>query len=62
MTLDRVFRFELDRRRWLKLGVSSTVAASLPGMLLDAQSGQRDFAVMVLKSTGSITRRKEAKV
>jgi hypothetical protein len=46
MNRDRVFRFELDRRRWLRLGVPSTVAASLPGMLRDAQSGQRDFAVM----------------
>jgi hypothetical protein len=38
MARNHVFRLELDRRRWLKLGVASAVAASLPGTLVDAQS------------------------
>jgi len=33
-----ISNLELDRRRWLKLGVTSAVAASLPGMLLRAQA------------------------
>jgi hypothetical protein len=44
MTLDRVFRFESDRRRWLKFGVTSTLAAWLPGTLLDAQSAPQSCA------------------
>src|SRR5208283_1249443 len=38
MPRDLASNFELGRRRWLKLGVASAVAASLPGSLLDAQS------------------------
>jgi len=37
MARDRAFRFELNRRRWLGLGVSAAVAAWLPGRL-SAQS------------------------
>ena len=44
MARDRVSRFELDRRRWLKLGVTSAVAAWLPGGLLRAQSAQQECA------------------
>ncbi len=33
-----ISKLELDRRGWLKLGVASAVAASLPGTLLRAQS------------------------
>jgi hypothetical protein len=44
MTRDRVSRFELDRRCWLKLGVTSAVAASLPGRLLLAQEATQDCA------------------
>jgi len=38
MAHDHVSHLELDRRRWLKLGVTSAVAASLPGTLLCARS------------------------
>jgi len=38
MVSDLASGFGLDRRRWLKLGITSTVAAWLPGMLLHAQS------------------------
>jgi len=38
MALDRIVRFELNRRRWLKLGITSSVASLLPAALLDAQS------------------------
>jgi hypothetical protein len=44
MVHDYVSRFELDRRRWLKVGVTSAVAASLPGRLLRAQSAQQNCA------------------
>ena len=37
MTHDRSSRLEMDRRRWLKLGATSFVAASLPRTLLGAQ-------------------------
>ena len=40
MTGDRVFGLELNRRRWLKLGLIASAAASLPGTLLRAQSQQ----------------------
>lgn len=42
MAGDHVSRFELDRRRWLKLGVTSAVTASLPGSLLLAHSAQQN--------------------
>jgi hypothetical protein len=35
---DYVSQMRLDRRRWLKLSVTSAVAASLPGALVGAQS------------------------
>jgi hypothetical protein len=35
---DYVSQMRLDRRRWLKLSVTSAVAASLPGALVAAQS------------------------
>jgi hypothetical protein len=38
MALDRVRCFELNRRRWLELGVTSALAAWLPGTRVDAQS------------------------
>ncbi len=38
MTRDQVSGFELDRRRWLKLGVSSALTASLSRTMLNAQS------------------------
>ncbi|MGO9518293.1 MAG: hypothetical protein ACLPND_14730 [Candidatus Korobacteraceae bacterium] len=38
MSRDEVSCFKLERRRWLKLGVTSAVAVSLPSALLDAQS------------------------
>ena len=37
MTHDRSSRLEMDGRRWLKLGATSFVAASLPRTLLGAQ-------------------------
>ena len=37
MGSDRVLGFELDRRRWLKLGVSSALGVKLTGTLLNAQ-------------------------
>jgi hypothetical protein len=33
-----ISNFEIDRRRWLKLGLTSAVATALPGMPLHAQS------------------------
>lgn len=42
MAGDHVSRFELDRRRWLKLGATSAVTASLPGSLLVAHSAQQN--------------------
>ena len=42
MAGDHVSRFELDRRRLLKLGVTSAVTASLPGSLLLAHSAQQN--------------------
>ncbi len=36
--------FSLDRRRWLKLGVTSMVTASLPATLLNAQSAPESCA------------------
>ena len=41
MASDYVSRMGLDRRRWLKLGVTSGLAASLPGALVGAQSSPR---------------------
>jgi len=38
MARDYVSCLELDRRYWLKLGVTSAIAASLPDTLLSAQS------------------------
>jgi hypothetical protein len=38
MARDHVPRLELDRRRWLKLGITSAAAVSLRGTVLDAQS------------------------
>ena len=38
MALDRVRCFELNRRRWLELGVTSALAMWLPGTRVDAQS------------------------
>ena len=38
MARDRVFRWELDRRRWLKIGITSSASAWLRGTLLNAQS------------------------
>ena len=35
---------ELDRRRWLKLGITSAVAALLPATRLDAQSAPQPCA------------------
>ena len=42
MASDYIFRMLLDRRRWLKLGVTSGLAASLPDALFGAQSSLRD--------------------
>lgn len=47
MARDHVSRFELDRRRWLKLGVTSAVAASLPGGFPRAQSAQQECAPLI---------------
>jgi hypothetical protein len=44
MARSQVSGFELDRRRWLKLGVTSAVAASLPSKLLRAQSAPQACA------------------
>jgi hypothetical protein len=44
MARDTVFRFESNRRRWLKLGVTSAVAASFPERLLRAQSAEQTCA------------------
>lgn len=41
MASDYVSRMGLDRRRWLKLAVTSGLAASLPGALVGAQSAPR---------------------
>ena len=38
MARNRISRFELSRRRWLKLGVSSAAAVWLPSPVLGAQS------------------------
>jgi hypothetical protein len=38
MALDRVRCFELNRRRWLELGITSALAAWLLGTRVDAQS------------------------
>jgi len=42
MARDYVSRLELDRRRWLKLGITSAAAVSLRGTLLNAQSSAQD--------------------
>jgi hypothetical protein len=44
MTSKHASGFELNRRRLLKLGISSAVASSLPGMLLHAQSAPQPCA------------------
>jgi hypothetical protein len=44
MARSQVSGFELDRRRWLELGVTSAVAASLPPKLLQAQSSSQSCA------------------
>ena len=44
MARSQVSGFELDRRRWLKLGVTSAVAAALPSDLLRAQSAPQACA------------------
>lgn len=44
MARDRVRRFELNRRRWLELGVSSALAAGLWGRRLDAQASAQPCA------------------
>jgi hypothetical protein len=44
MPHNNVYRFDLDRRRWLKLGVTSVAAALLRGTLLDAQSAPQPCA------------------
>ena len=44
MTRDHVSQLELDRRRWLKLSVTSAAAAWLSGPLLEAQSAQPNCA------------------
>jgi hypothetical protein len=41
---DHVRCFELNRRRWLELGVSSALAVWLPGTRLDAQSALQSCA------------------
>jgi len=38
---------ELDRRRWLKFGLGSAVAASLPSTLLNAQSVRQGCAPLI---------------
>ena len=48
MAGDHVSRFELDRRHWLKLGVTSAVTASLPGSLLLAHSAQQNCPPPIL--------------
>jgi hypothetical protein len=47
MARDHASCLELDRRRWLKLGVTSAVAASLRGTLLRAQSTRQDCAPVI---------------
>jgi hypothetical protein len=44
MSRDYVSHLELDRRRWLKLGITSAAAVSLRGTLLNAQSSAQDCA------------------
>jgi hypothetical protein len=44
MGFDRVRCFEWNRRRWLGLGVTSALAAWLPGTRLDAQSAPQSCA------------------
>jgi hypothetical protein len=44
MDSDRVVGFGFDRRRWLQLGVTSTVAACLPHTLLEAQDSAKSCA------------------
>ena len=38
MTVDRIFGFQTNRRRWLKLGLFSAAAASLSRSILHAES------------------------
>jgi len=42
-----ISNLELDRRRWLKLGVASAVAAALPGTLLRAQTAPQACAAPI---------------
>ena len=44
MALDRVRCLQLNRRRWLELGVTSALTAGLPGTLLRAQSAPQACA------------------
>jgi hypothetical protein len=44
MALDFVSRFELNRRHWLEVGVTSALAACLPRTLLRAQSATQSCA------------------
>jgi hypothetical protein len=44
MVRDHVRWLELNRRRWLKLGVTSAVSAWVPGALLNAQSAPQSCA------------------
>ena len=48
--LNLISNLELDRRRWLKLGVTSAVAASLPGMLLRAQAAPQACSAPIPQS------------
>jgi hypothetical protein len=44
MARDRLGSFELNRRRWLELGITSALAAWLPGARLNAQSAPQSCA------------------
>jgi len=50
MALDRFRCFELNRRRWLELGVTSALAAWLPGRRVDAQSAPQVCAPLIPKN------------
>ncbi len=47
MASNYVSRMGLDRRRWLKLGVTSGLVASLPGAWLGAQSSPRACSAQI---------------
>ncbi|MGA9353853.1 MAG: hypothetical protein WBV46_09205 [Terriglobales bacterium] len=44
MIRDRFGWLQLDRRRWVKLGLTSAAAACVPGALIDAQSAPQSCA------------------